>query len=103
MDIIVQKLSEIESAASSILEAANLEKKDMEQQSQINIKAYDQEIDQQTTETLHHLKETLDAQMEQELAKLAADTENAIQLMQTDYDENHEVLAGEILKKVLER
>ena len=67
MDMIVNRLSEIELAASRIMEAAALEKKDLEQQSQENIKAFDAKIDQETKEKLQKLKENLDAQMEQEL------------------------------------
>lgn len=102
MDMIVNRLSEIELAASRIMEAAALEKKDLEQQSQENIKAFDAKIDQETQEKLQKLKENLDAQMEQELLQLRRDTEKTIRKIESDYKANHQQLAWQLLQKMIE-
>lgn len=101
MDMIVDRLCGIETAATGILEAAALEKKDMEQQSLENLESYDAKIDQQTAKKLDKLNDALDAQMDKELDKLKSDTENLIQMIETDYETNHEKLAKQIFEKII--
>lgn len=103
MDMIVDRLCGIETAATDIMEAAALEKKDMEKQSLENLKEYDEWRDQQTAEKLAKLQTALDAQMSKELNNLKANTEKVVQMIEADYDTNHAKLARELLQKVIAR
>ncbi len=103
MDMIVDRLSEIEQAAIRIVDSASIEKKEMEAESKKRIDAYDVQIDSETAIQLKVLKETLDSQMQQELAQLKEDTDKTLHMIEMDYNANHEQLADEILKKMIKR
>ena len=102
MDLIVNRLAEIELAATRIIDAATLEKKELEKQSQEHIDAYDAKIDEETANKLRELKQKLDSQMTQELSALQSDTQKTIKMIEADYDANHETMASQILQHMIE-
>ena len=100
MDMIVDRLSAIELSACRIVDSAMAEKKRLEQQSQAKMAEYDIQIDRETQEKLRALQEKLDARMTEELSQLKHDAEEAICMMEKDYEANHETLANQILQKM---
>lgn len=103
MDKIVNRLCGIETAATGILEAAALEKRDMEQKSSESLKSYDAMVEEETTAKLEKLKSVFDTQIEEELEQLRADTKNTIRSIETDYEMNHAKLAAQIFEKIVAR
>ena len=102
MDLIVNRLAEIELAATRIIDAAALEKKELEKQSQEHLAAYDTKIDEETAGSLYKLKQSLDLQMTQELSKLQSNTQKIIAMIEADYIANHETMAAQILQHMIE-
>lgn len=101
MDMIVDRLSAIENAATRIIDSASLEKDQLKEQFQAKTEQFDARIDRETQQKLRVLQEELDARMADELSGLKRDTEHAIRMMEKDYETNHEKLAGEILQKMI--
>lgn len=101
MDMIVDRLSAIENAATRIIDSASLEKDQLKEQFQTKTEQFDARIDRETQQKLRVLQEELDARMADELSGLKRDTEHAIRMMEKDYETNHEKLAGEILQKMI--
>lgn len=101
MDMIVDRLSAIENAATRMIDSASLEKDQLKEQFQTKTEQFDARIDRKTQQKLKSLQEELDARMADELSGLKRDTEHAIRMMEKDYETNHEKLAGEILQKML--
>ncbi|MCI5996541.1 MAG: hypothetical protein MRZ45_11455 [Blautia sp.] len=101
MDMIVDRLSAIENAATRMIDSASLEKDQLKEQFQTKTEQFDARIDRETQQKLKSLQEELDARMADELSGLKRDTEHAIRMMEKDYETNHEKLAGEILQKML--
>jgi len=101
MDLVINRLSEIEAAATRYMESANAEKKELEKQSKANIEAYDAEVDANTSKELQALKERLDAKMHTELAKLEEKTNHIITVIEEDYKMNHKKLAGNVFNKLI--
>lgn len=100
MDMIVDRLSAIERSASRIVDSAAAEKNRLEQQSRAQMAEYDQKIDRETKEKLKALQKELDARMTEELSGLKHNAEEAIRMMERDYEANHEALADGILQKM---
>ena len=91
MDLVIKRLSSIEEASAGIIEAAENEKKALEQQMRERIQAFDEEAEKATQEKL-----------DQSLADLQKATEDSIQAIENDYNQNHEKLAAGLIAKMIE-
>ena len=60
MDNVVARLSDIDAAAKKIMDQAALKKKDMEAENRQRQKAFDQELESKTKETLEELSQRLE-------------------------------------------
>ena len=101
MDKIVNRLGKIETAATAILEATNVRKLEMEQQSADKLKAYDLEISSKTAEKIAKLKATLDEQKDNEIDRIKTETADVILRISHDYENNHEALAKQLFEKMI--
>lgn len=101
MDLVVNRLSEIETAAVRILEESSIRNKELDEASEKALKEFDARIDAETVRKLEALRKKLDIQMKEKLAGLQADTEKAMDSIAADYDANHEQLAEHILQKLI--
>ena len=103
MDTVINKLSEIEVAASRILEGAANQKKVLDQQQEEQIAEYDQQIDKETAAEIARLQQELSVSMDSELQKLKQSSEHALQSLETYYIENHETLVEQIYEKIIRK
>lgn len=103
MDMVVNRLSEIEEASVKIINEATAQKKELEDEMTSELQQYDAEIDLQTEEALEQLQKSLHQQMAEALNKLQADTQCFIEMQEADYEAHHEKQAARVLKKLLER
>ena len=92
MDLVIKRLSSIEEASAGIIEAAENEKKALEQQMRERIQAFDEEAEKATQEKLDQSR----------LADLQKATEDSIQAIENDYNQNHEKLAAGLIAKMIE-
>ena len=102
MDLVINRLSDIEAAAVRYIESANDQKKELEQQSKANIEAYDAKVNAKTSKDLQELKERLDTEMQRELEKLEEKTNRVISVIEEDYKANHNTLARQVFNKLTE-
>ena len=84
MDLVIKRLSSIEEASAGIIEAAENEKKALEQQ------------------MLDQIRSSLNEEMQKSLADLQKATEDSIQAIENDYNQNHEKLAAGLIAKMIE-
>lgn len=89
MNNIISKISEIESAASSIMDNANLQKqalsKDMEQRT----KAFDEQLEAETNEKIQAMRSEMELEMQKQLDLQKQDTDRTIALLDQLYEKNH--------------
>ena len=89
MNNIISKISEIESAASSIMDNANLQKqalsKDMEQRT----KAFDEQLEAETNEKIQAMRSDMELEMQKQLDLQKQDTDKTIVLLDQLYKKNH--------------
>ena len=89
MNNIISKISEIESAASSIMDNANPQKqalsKDMEQRT----KAFDEQLEAETNEKIQAMRSEMELEMQKQLDLQKQDTDKTIALLDQLYKKNH--------------
>ncbi|MEF9942229.1 MAG: hypothetical protein RSA90_07085 [Lachnospiraceae bacterium] len=102
MDSIVDKLSEIETAATSIVEHAETQKFTLEKDWQEKRNEFDQNLEVNTTQKLAEIRVNLEKEMARVLDTQALHNTVMIEKLKTDFDENHTTYAQAILKKIIE-
>lgn len=102
MDLVITRLSSIETAAVKIIEAADNEKKTLDQQMNERIQAFDEETEKATRKKLDLIRSRLNDEMQTNLADLQTATEDMIRSIENDYEMNHKKLAAEIIEKMIE-
>lgn len=102
MDTIVMKLSEIEHAANAIAVHAEEEKKELEKQIQEKRDAFDAQLEKQTERELSDIREGLERQMAEILARQRRKDASEIEKMQKDFEKKHTIYASEVVRRIVE-
>ena len=103
MDQVIEKLSEIEEAASKIIDSADSQKKLLDQQQEERITAYDTELENSTAKEVEKLHTKLSGQLEKELSRLHDTSASTLKALEQYYDANHDALSTEIYKKIIRK
>lgn len=101
MEAVLNKISNIETAAVSIMEQANARKKEMSQAMADKTAAYDRQMEESTNERLSRLKQELNAKTQAQLAHQQARSQEVLQAMEDDYRANHTLYAQRILDALI--
>lgn len=102
MDTVIKKISDIEEAASSIMEAANNRKKAFAQELAQRTEDFDRQLDQLTEQQLAALRTRMEKDMHARLAGQQADAEQQLRQMETNYNEHHTEYAKELFQSLIE-
>lgn len=102
MDSIIQKLSEIETAACSIVEHAEAQKEMLDTQIKERTKDFDEKLAADTNAKSENLRQNLKIKMEKQLSLLRDENSNMLQSLKNEYNTKHELYAQEILKRITE-
>ena len=103
MEQIIEKLSEIETAASRIMESAAEEKRLMDQQQEERLAACDAEIEAATQKKLEELRTSLKEQSEAELERLRVNVEETLRRMDGVYCRDHDRITDEIYHNIIRK
>ena len=99
MESVIDKLSEIETAASRIMESAVEETR--RQDNAAEERTYDNDTDAQAARALEAAKRTLQEQADRELEHLKASTERSLKHMDAYYKEHKDALCDKIYHKII--
>lgn len=102
MDDIISMLSEIEAAASAIIEHAENQKSVLEKEWQAKRDHFDRQLEEQTQQKLLSIQEDLNTRTDEALQSQKKDTEHFIQSLQQEYQQKHTAYAKEIVKHIIE-
>lgn len=102
METIAAKLSEIEHAANAVVLHAEEEKKALERQIQNERDAFDAELETKTMKELSQIREGMEWQMSDILARQKRRNASEIEKMQKDFEKKHSIYASEVLKRIVE-
>lgn len=102
MDSIVNKLTEIESAASAIVQHAEVQKEEMEKEYDEKRRIFDSELEAKTQAQIKAIRDELEATTSQILDTQSSESTSTIDALQREYEENHTEYAKEILRRITE-
>ena len=101
MESVIDKLSEIETAASRIMESAIEETRRQDNAAEERTSTYDNDTDAQAARTLEAAKRTLQEHADRELEHLKTSTERSLKQMDAYYKEHKDALCDKIYHKII--
>ena len=101
MESVIDKLSEIETAASRIMESAVEETRRQDNAAEERTSTYDHDTDAQAARTLEAAKRTLQEQADMELENLKTCTERSLKQIDAYYKEHKDALCDKIYHKII--
>ena len=102
MDSIVNRLTEIEDAASAIVRHAEEQKEVLDQEYDKKRREFDDKLEQKTQARLNTIREALEKKTSALLDSQSGCSETLIQALQDEYEEKHTEYAQEILRHITE-
>ena len=102
MDSIVNRLTEIEDAASAIVQHADEQKEALDKEFDEKRKAFDAELEKKTQERINAIQSDLEKNTSRLLDSQNGSSDAAIEALQQEYNERHTEYAREILKHITE-
>lgn len=102
MDTVIKQISEIEAAASRVMEDANARKKAFAQEMEDQTAAFDRELDAQTNQQISDLRARMEVEMNSKLSKQKSDAEAILARMEKNYKEHHVEYARQLFQSLIE-
>lgn len=100
MNQIIQRLSEVETAATSIIEEAGAKKKQMAKDQDARIAAFEKQVHEETEKKISEQQALLEAQIDKELKAQKEELEKQLAHMDRIYEESHSAIAKQLLAKI---
>ncbi|HCD45512.1 MAG TPA: ATPase [Lachnoclostridium sp.] len=101
MDTVIERISEIESAAASIMNDANERKKafakDMEEQTA----AFDLQLEAETSKKIKELQAGMEISMNNRLKKQRSDSEKVLEAVEQRYEDHHTQYVEELFNTMI--
>lgn len=101
MDTVIEKISEIESAATAIMENANEEKKAFAKEMEERTAAFDAQLEAETNKRIEELRARMEIEMNDRLEKQRNDSEKVLRALDKRYQEHHAQYVEELFKKMI--
>lgn len=89
MDTVIEKISEIESAATSIMESANERKKAIAKEMEERTAAFDAQLEAETNKKIEELRASMEINMNHRLEKQRTGSKKVLKAMEKRYEEHH--------------
>lgn len=102
MDAILDKLTEIENAASAIVRHAEEQKDVLGQEFDEKRKKFDEDLENKTKARLEKIREQLEKEQSRVLDSSSGASQDTIRSLRKEYDEKHTEYAHEILRRITE-
>ena len=103
MESVINKLTEIETAASRILEGAANQKRLLDQQQEERTAAFDRDLDARTADRLQNIRKTLKSETDADLDRLREGINRELAAMDDYYNKNHDTLSTKICEKLIRK
>ena len=99
---VIKKLADIDLAARSILADAEKEQGKLAEEYRAKTEAYDRELDRQSERELKEIRNKLERENAEAIARLEADMETSLAFIEKNYAEQADLRADEIVGRILE-
>lgn len=101
MDTVINKLSEIEEAAGSIMDEAGTRKKAFAREMEKRTEAFDTALEKETAEEIARIQKKMEADMNALLAKQTADCEALVKELDDNYNQHHESYVKALFQQII--
>lgn len=102
MDSIINKLTEIESTASAIVQHAEAEKSALDEKFDKKRMDFDKELEADTQRQIQGIRDKLESETSRILSGQSQESQDELDALQKEYDEKHSDYAHEILRRITE-
>ena len=85
MDTVIKQISEIESAAAAVMDAAKAFAEEMAEKTA----AFDRELDSETEAKLQKIRAEMEVEMDSKLSKQKSDAKKVLAWMEKNYENHH--------------
>lgn len=102
MDSIINKLTEIETAASAIVTHAEVQKEALDREYEQKRRQFDEQLEAETQAKLREIRQQLEADTKELLDRQAGSNIDSIRALEEEYEARHTDYAKEILKRITE-
>lgn len=101
MDTVIEKISEIESSATSIMDNANERKKAFAKEMEERTAAFDRQLEAETGKKIEELRAAMEINMKDRLEKQQSDSDKALTAMEKHYEEHHAQFAEDLFNTMI--
>lgn len=101
MDTVIEKISEIESAAASIMNDANERKKAFAKEMEERTAAFDSQLEGETNKKIESLQADMEINMNDRLEKQRKDSQRILEAMEQRYEEHHTQYVEELFNTMI--
>lgn len=101
MDTVIEKISEIESAASSIMDNANERKKVFAKEMEERTAAFDRQLEAETEKKIEELRAAMEINMKDRLDRQRSDSDKVLAAMEKHYEEHHTQLVEDLFNSMI--
>lgn len=101
MNQTIFRISEIEAAAVALMNDANEKKRAYGKETKRREEAFDRQLTEDMDRELNTIRCDMRKRKEQELSLLKEDTQKQMELLNKEYEEQHEDIASQVLKTLL--
>ncbi|CUX72267.1 hypothetical protein BN3590_04628 [Clostridium sp. C105KSO15] len=101
MDTVIEKISEIESAAASIMNDANERKKAFAKEMEEQTVAFDAQLEAETNKKIEELRASMEISMNNRLEKQRNDSQKVLEAMEQRFEDHHTQYVGELFNTMI--
>lgn len=102
MNTVIKKISEIEDAASSVMESANTSKKAFAQKMEERIREFDQDLEARTNQGIEELRMRLKLETDRKLEQQKSEAEKSLREMEENYKQNYDWYVEKLFRLLTE-
>lgn len=103
MNDMIEKLSDIEHTAASIMDAAHVRKKEAAKEMEDETAAFDRQLEAETASQISILKAKMETDMQAKLSAQRTVSLEILKELEDTYQTNHEALVKELFETMTER
>lgn len=102
MNTVIKRISEIEEAASAVMESANTSKKAYAQEMDERIKTFDKELEEETARGIGELKRQMEIEMNRKLELQKSQAHTLLDQIEQNYAANREEYINRLFQTLTE-
>ena len=101
MDTVINRLSDIEKAAVSVMDGASERKKQMAREMEEKTAAFDAQLEKETQDRISQIRGKMEEELQQELRQQSEDAKATMKRLEDTYENRHEEYAQALFKNMI--